>query len=121
MAEIRAMREDDVYAVIALSVACFDDLARRRHEPRDPPPDPEVAALRYRRCLASDPGGSWVAEDEGRIVACAVAILREGIWGLSLLIVHPDHQSGGLGREILELAHAYADGARGRIVLASPD
>src|SRR3954470_3063021 len=121
MPEIRPMRDADVLPAIQLAVDCFDDLARRRHEPEEEPPDPAVAALRYRRCLESDPGGAWVAEHDGAIVACALAILREGVWGLSLLVVHPEHQSGGVGREILARAHDYANGARGRIVLSSPD
>jgi GNAT superfamily N-acetyltransferase len=121
MPEIRPMRDDDVLAAIRLSVDCFNDLARRRHEPDEDPTDPAVAALRYRRCLESDPGGAWVAEHDGALVACALAILRDGVWGLSLLVVHPGFQSGGLGREILARANAYANGARGRIVVSSPD
>src|SRR3954471_23281164 len=121
MPEIRPMRDADVLPAIQLSVDCFNDLARRRHEPEEDAPDPAVAALRYRRCLETDPGGSWVAEHDGAVVACALAILREGVWGLSLLVVHPDHQAGGVGREIRARAHDYANGARGRIVLSSPD
>jgi GNAT superfamily N-acetyltransferase len=115
------MRDEDVLPAVGLAVECFEDYARRRHEPPEPRPDYEVAAIRYRRCLETDPGGSWVAEHDGRVVACALAILREGVWGLSLLVVHPDHQSAGLGRDILARAHDYADGARGRIVLSSAD
>ena len=48
------------------------------------------------------------------------AIVREGVWGLSLLVVRPDAQSSGAGRELLDRAYEYGDGARGRIVLASP-
>jgi GNAT superfamily N-acetyltransferase len=121
MPEIRPMREEDVMPAVGLAVECFEDYARRRHEPPEPRPDYAVAAIRYRRCLETDPGGSWVAEHDGRVVACALAILREGVWGLSLLVVHPDQQSAGLGRDILARAHDYADGARGRIVLSSSD
>lgn len=115
------MCEDDVYPAMELAVRCFQDLARRRHEPVEPGPDLDVAALRYHRCLSADPGGAWVAEQDGAIVACALAILRDGVWGLSLLIVDPGLQSAGLGREMLERAHAYANGATGRIVLSSQD
>jgi hypothetical protein len=51
----------------------------------------------------------------------AIAIRREGIWGLSLLVVRPDQQSGGLGRTLLQRANEYAAGARGRIITSSPD
>ena len=43
------------------------------------------------------------------------------MWGLSLLVVRPDAQSSGAGRELLDRAYEYGDGARGRVVLASPD
>ena len=47
--------------------------------------------------------------------------MREGVWGLSLLVVRPDAQSSGVGRELLDRAYEYGDGARGWIVLASRD
>ena len=115
------MRADDVLDSVELAMVCFEDYARRRGEPVDARPDVAISAIRYHRCLEADPGGSWVAEHAGQVVACALAILREGVWGLSLLVVHPDHQSSGLGRDILARAHDYADGARGRIILSSSD
>ena len=47
--------------------------------------------------------------------------MREGIWGLSMLVVHPSAQGAGLGRELLGRASAHGEGARGRIVLSSRD
>ena len=49
------------------------------------------------------------------------AIRREGIWGLSLLIVRPGPAVHRRRPRILARAHDYAHGARGRIILASPD
>jgi len=115
------MRDEDVPAVFELSVECFEDLARRRGQPPETRPRLEDVHLRYQRVLETDPGGAWVTEDDGTIAAGALAILREGVWGLSLLVVRPALQSAGLGREVLARAHDYADGARGRIILASPD
>jgi GNAT superfamily N-acetyltransferase len=118
---IRPMREDEADAVFALAVTTFDALARA--EGIAPPPAPASADVRPRHAnlVRSDAAGCWVAEEDGRLVGCAIAILREGIWGLSLLIVHPERQSNGLGRQLLERAHAYGDGARGRIILSSTD
>ena len=62
-----------------------------------------------------------MAERDGEVVGGALAIVREGVWGLSLLVVRPDAQSSGAGRELLARAFAYGDGARGHIVLASRD
>jgi GNAT superfamily N-acetyltransferase len=76
--------------------------------------------LRIRHLVGTDPGGAWVAEHEGEIVGVALALLREGVWGLSLLAVAEAHQGCGVGRELLAAAYAYGDGAaRGHIVLSS--
>jgi predicted N-acetyltransferase YhbS len=52
----------------------------------------------------TDPDSAWVAEEDGRVVGCALALVREGMWFLSLLMVNPAHQSKGLGRQLLDAA-----------------
>src|SRR5215218_10236021 len=115
------MTEDDAEAVHAAAVATFEDLSLRSGEPPGPRPDPLMAHKRYRHLVRTDPAGAWVAEDERGIGGCALALRREDVWGLSLLIVRPDLQSTGVGGQLLRRAHEYADGARGRIILSSPD
>lgn len=122
MAQLRPMRVEDVPEVHDLTVHTFETLDRASGEEPPPRPDPASAHLRYRHLVETDPGGAWVAVDEaGTIVGCALALLREGVWGLSLLVVHPDQQSGGVGGALLRRAHAYADGAKGRIIMATQD
>jgi GNAT superfamily N-acetyltransferase len=121
MAQLRPMREDDVPAAHELNVETFEDVQRQRGETIDPRPDPAMAHIRYRHLVRTDPGGAWVAEDEHGLAGVALASLREGVWGLSLLVVRPELQSGGLGRTLLRQAHEYANGARGRIILSSRD
>jgi GNAT superfamily N-acetyltransferase len=118
---VRPLEPRDIDSVHHVMTAAFQDLNVRMGEP--PEPEGPIAASRIRvaRCLATDPGGSWVAERAGAVVGCALAIVREGVWGLSLLIVGPDAQSGGTGRELLARAFEYGNGARGWIVLASRD
>jgi GNAT superfamily N-acetyltransferase len=77
--------------------------------------------LRAGHLQRTDPGGAWVAEVEGEIVGCALALVREGVWGLSLLGIHPDHQSRGIGRGLLDAALGYAEGCRGALILSSAD
>src|SRR4051812_40356578 len=101
--------------------AAFADLSVRMGEPEEPAGPIEASRVRVARCLATDPGGSWVAERDGEVVGCALAIVREGVWGLSLLVVRPDAQSGGAGRELLARAFDHGRDARGWIVLASRD
>lgn len=118
---IRPMREEDVAAVHDLNILTFEALDRSRGEEPEPRPDPAMAQVRYRHLVNTDPDGAWVATHDGDVVGCALALRREGIWGLSLLIVRPDLQSSGTGSALLRRAHDYAEGARGRIILASPD
>lgn len=99
----------------------FQDLNRRFGEPVEPAGPVAASRVRIGRLLATDPGGAWVAEHAGRVVGCSLALLRDGVWGLSLLVVRPEAQSAGVGRELLARAWEYGAGARGRIVLASRD
>ena len=115
------MRDEDAPGAHELAVAAFEDLARRLHEPPRPPGDPAAAQVRMRRVLATDPGGCWVTEDDAGLTGAVLALLREGLWGLSLLVVRPDLQSTGIGSTLLARALAYGAEARGGIILASPD
>ncbi len=51
----------------------------------------------------------------------ALALRRDDLWGLSLLVVHPDHQSRGVGRLLLDAALGYAEGVATAVILSSPD
>jgi GNAT superfamily N-acetyltransferase len=64
---------------------------------------------RTRHFLATDPSGSWVAEDDGVIVGMSQSFVREGYWVLSQLGAVPGRQGRGLGRELLRLAHSHGD------------
>jgi GNAT superfamily N-acetyltransferase len=118
---VRQLEPCDADAVHHVSVAAFVDLARRFGDPPEPVPPVSSARMRIRRLILTDPGGAWVAERHGEVVGCSLGIMRDGVWGLSLLVVRPEAQSTGVGRELLERAWAYGEGARGWIVLASRD
>jgi GNAT superfamily N-acetyltransferase len=81
----------------------------------------ERRRLRVAHLLRTDPDGAWVAEDDGDIVGCALALVREDVWGLSLLGVRPEHQARGVGRQLLARTLEYAEGRRGAIILSSED
>jgi GNAT superfamily N-acetyltransferase len=112
---IRPMRLDDVTAADAVArEVLFWPLAGEDEEAR------LLRSLpRIRHLCETDPGGAWVAECGGEIVGVALALLREGIWGLSLLGVVGAHQGRGIGGELLRAAYSYGEAARGHMVLSS--
>jgi predicted GNAT family acetyltransferase len=73
------------------------------------------------RFVERDPEGAWVAVEDDTVVGMAEAIRRGRFWGLSMLFVHPAHQSRGIGRRLLDRALTYAEGSRVRMIMTSPD
>jgi GNAT superfamily N-acetyltransferase len=72
----------------------------------------QTAAVRARgisrvaHLLATDPESAWVAEQDGAVVGCALALVRDGMWFLSLLMVRPGLQGKGIGGQLLDRALA---------------
>ena len=64
---------------------------------------------RTRHFLATDPAGSWVAEDAGTVIGMSQSFVREGYWMLSQLGTVPGRQGRGVGRELLRLALSHGD------------
>jgi ribosomal protein S18 acetylase RimI-like enzyme len=92
---IRRWEDADTDAAAAVGSAAFGT------DVSDP-----VRAERWRarvaHALTTDPDGCLVAEQDGRIIGAAQAIVRDGIWILSLLVVDPQAQGSGAGRELLD-------------------
>jgi GNAT superfamily N-acetyltransferase len=114
---VRPMRADDVDACREVADAALGV-----------PPTPESEEERTSRVrsriahlVATDPGGAWVAEAGGDVVGLSLALLREGVWGLSLFAVAPHLQGGGIGKRLLDRALAYGEDPRGGIILSSED
>jgi GNAT superfamily N-acetyltransferase len=74
---------------------------------------------RIRHLLETDPGGSWVAEHEGRVAGVGLALIREDVWGFSLFGVAQELQGTGVGRALFARCWDYGAGARGHLVLSS--
>jgi GNAT superfamily N-acetyltransferase len=86
--------------------------------------DPVTIARGLRRIAhlqRTDPGGAWVAEAPGgALVGMALALVREGIWGLSLFGVAAEHRNRGVGRALLDAAFTtHGADARGHLILSS--
>jgi ribosomal protein S18 acetylase RimI-like enzyme len=74
---------------------------------------------RYRHFLEHDPDGAWVAVDGDRVAGVALALVREGVWVLSLFAVDEEYRDDGLGKELLDRALLYAEGCRGAMIASS--
>lgn len=121
--QLRPMAAEDADAVLDLSFVTFGELEQRMGvEPSPPPADRGPGLRRITHLVGTDPGGAWVATGaDGRIEGAALGIVREGVWGLSLLIVHPDAQSNGTGSALLRAALEHGNGTDRGIILASED
>lgn len=115
MPRIRPLTPDDAEAANVAAAAALD-----RPASVEPGPARDFHVARVAHLAATDPGGAWLAEDDdGRPMGLALALVREGLWGLSLLAVDPAAHGHGLGRRLVEAAFAHGEGCRGHVVLAS--
>jgi GNAT superfamily N-acetyltransferase len=118
------MTPDDVPAAAAVGRAALDALIPGEFLPADDA-ERESARLRSERRVGhlqeTDPDGAWVADLDGQVVGIALALVREGVWGLSLFGVRPDLQGQGIGGPLLAGALQTAAGARAAIILSSTD
>jgi GNAT superfamily N-acetyltransferase len=108
------MEPADIQGAASVAAAAFDvELVQRDAQHR--------WVERLAHPLATDPGGAFVAEREGRVIGVAEAIRRERLWCLSLLAVRPGVQSGGSGRALLERALTYTAGTDCALIVSSND
>ena len=122
--DLRPMALDDVEAAMAVVEAADAAQAEAGQlPPRPPPSDAQLEASRvgHARFVQRDGPGAWVAVSEGQVVGVAESVRRESFWGLSMLFVHPEFQSRGVGGWLLEAAAGYAAGATQRMIKSSPD
>jgi GNAT superfamily N-acetyltransferase len=117
------MTADDIREASRVQVAAFT--AHDASQGIEPRPITHVVweriAVRHRHFLTHDPGGSWVATQDEQIVGCALALKRESLWGLSLLVVDPEVQSSGIGRELLDTSLRYAEDCERAVILSTSD
>jgi ribosomal protein S18 acetylase RimI-like enzyme len=115
---IRPLDPQDIDAAIAVAQAAL--------QPYVGDPGPGTTAWLQRRFAhmhRTDPGGCWVAEDDdGEVAGIALAIVREEVWGLSLLAVDPRTHARGIGTRLITAALTHEDGGRrGGLIVSSPD
>jgi GNAT superfamily N-acetyltransferase len=120
---VRRMTEADIESAARVQAASFGDLSKREGEPPRELTDEVWQRLvtRHQHFVTHDPAGCWVAVDGETTVGCALALKRETLWGLSLLVVDPTVQSAGTGRRLLDAALTSAEGCDRAIILSSKD
>lgn len=112
---VRPLVADDVVAADALNHHVWGGERRT--------PEEQHGGRRWiAHLIDEDPGGAWGVERHGRLLGVGIALMREGLWGLSLLVVDPDARSDGIGRALLEQALAYPSNPRGPgLIVSSSD
>ncbi|MFC1412495.1 GNAT family N-acetyltransferase [Streptacidiphilus sp. N1-12] len=122
---LRPVRDSasDAAVVREIHSAAEAALERQSGEPPAPWTTERIAGHEAvtRHLARTDPGGCWLAEEDGRTVGAALALKREGLWGLSLFCVLPSAQGNGIGRLLLDHALAYGHGCLRGMAVPSAD
>ena len=124
MTKLRPMSADDVAGAEEAWADAYETMRAGYGLPVDPRTPDSVARTRERiaHLLATDPGGSWVAEDDdGAVVGLSQAAVREDLWVLSLLGVASRCQGRGTGKALLDAALEYGREAPSGMILCSRD
>ncbi|HEX4977338.1 MAG TPA: GNAT family N-acetyltransferase [Nocardioides sp.] len=124
---VRPMRVEDAAAVERLSDEAYHDLDVRTHRPGWPEPERRSPAARARwaawatHLVRTDPGGSWVAEDDSGVIGASASIRRDTTWILSSFAVRPGLQGRGVGRQLLDAALSHGRGCLRGLIASSDD
>jgi len=114
--------EADAEAVWEVAAAAFGDSDALTGEADSgwPPQYVTTVRSRYRHLAATDPGGCWIAMDDGGMpVGAVLSSRREGTWGLSMFAVLPRAQGRGVGKELLAAALGYGRACLRGIIVGS--
>lgn len=118
------MRVGDVDAVVSVidaANAAHSEAGLRPPSSERSRSETEAIRQAHVRFVERDGPGAWVAVADGQVVGVAESIRREAFWGLSMLFVHPGHQSRGIGRQLLDAAIGYGADASGRMIESTAD
>lgn len=103
---VRPLLPVDAAACQDVTVRALNDLAPRVGD-QILVPTPETTQRgqdRITHLQRTDPQSAWVMEVDGEIAGYSLALVREGMWFLAKLMVAPEHQGEGLGRQLLDAA-----------------
>ena len=124
---IRPMRPGDLADLAEITATSYHAAALRTAQRDWPDPARRPAGRnehwirRTGRALETDPGGCWVAEVDGELVGGAVSRVRELMWILASFAVLPQHQSRGIGTQLMAAALHHGRGCLRGMFAASAD
>lgn len=124
---VRPMREADLPACEAITRTAYHAVDRATYQRSWPDPEPRPESGRQawlaksRHKLATDPGGCWVAEEDGEVLGLVSSLRRELMWILCSFAVAPQAQGRGLGALLLDAALRYGDGCLRGMFTATQD
>jgi ribosomal protein S18 acetylase RimI-like enzyme len=114
---MKAADADGVYRTSSEALPATDE--ERQHVMNRSAEEVAQRKERYQHFLKLDPEGAWVAVDGDRVAGVALALVREGVWVLSLFAVAGEYRDEGLGKRLLDRALLYAEGCHGAMIASS--
>jgi ribosomal protein S18 acetylase RimI-like enzyme len=108
---------EGIYRTSSLAIPATDE--ERRQVMNRSAEDVARRKKRYQHFFEHDPEGAWVAVDGDRVAGVALALVREGVWVLSLFAVAEEYRDDGLGKALLDRALLYAEECRGGMIASS--
>lgn len=117
---IRPMTPEDVDAAYHTCSRALAASAEEVEQIRNRTPEEvDVRKERYRHSIERDPEGAWISVDGDRVAGAALALVREGVWVLSLLAIDEAYRNAGVGRRLIDHALEYGAGCNGGMIAAS--
>lgn len=120
---VRPATPDDKRPSFDVFIHAARELSARQGAPWDQDPEEVWSRLTpFLDFLAAHAAEWWVAEDEGsgKVIGYARSLERGGLFELSEFFVHPDNQSAGVGKALLDEAFAAGRGEV-RAIIATTD
>jgi ribosomal protein S18 acetylase RimI-like enzyme len=114
MSNIRTMHEDDLERVIEIEAAAFGAWYRQTHG--DEGGLPRRTRTNVRACLAKDPAGCFVAEEDDQILGFILSRTWGSVGWFGTFSVLPEWQGQGIGKRLVAASLGYLRQRPGRVI-----
>jgi len=114
MSNIRTMQEDDLDRVIEIEAEAFGAWYRQTRGREGG--IPRRTHTNVRSCLAKDPAGCFVAEEDGQIVGFILSRTWGSVGWFGTFAVLPEYQGQGIGQRLIAASLGYLRQKPGRLI-----